>query len=113
MACCIPSLLIQIPPSVVLFYLTSFMLSLTPSHRDLLGHETMRDVSSRELELIFEIFDVSNDGVINRHEVRRHDDDDDDDDGGGGGGGCGGAVTMMARLFSRVVLLDRWCVFIF
>jgi hypothetical protein len=85
------------------------MLSLTPSHRDLLGHETMRDVSSRELELIFEIFDVSNDGVINQHEVRRHDDDDD----GGGGGGCGGAVTMMARLFSRVVLLDRWCVFIF
>mmetsp|Transcript_81584 Transcript_81584/g.162839 ORF Transcript_81584/g.162839 Transcript_81584/m.162839 type:complete len:407 (+) Transcript_81584:586-1806(+) len=37
--------------------------------RTLLGHETMRDVSTRELELIFEIFDVSNDGVINHLEV--------------------------------------------
>ena len=36
---------------------------------EMLGRETMRGVTDRELELIFEIFDVTKDGRLGREEV--------------------------------------------
>ena len=39
--------------------------------RELMSKESRREVSGRELELIFEIFDVSGDGVLGLGEVAR------------------------------------------
>ena len=40
----------------------------------LLAQETMRDISEREVDLIFEIFDVDSDGVLGSGEVAKAND---------------------------------------